>query len=162
MTKLKSLLLAVALLPGPAMACGIPSIAAGADPAFVWPLYGKYLGGYGMRIHPVLNFMRMHDGVDIGAEIGTPIRAPQQGRVVEKKYKGDNGNFLAVDHGGGWETSYAHFRSYADGVNAGDCVNDGQTIGFVGMTGLTGSPHLHFEVQHHGATIDPLTVLPKQ
>ena len=114
------------------------------------------------RRHPVLNTIRAHRGVDYAAPSGTPIRAAGDGRVEFAGKKGGYGNVVIIRHGQAYSTLYAHMRSFARGIRSGTRVKQGQTIGYVGMTGLASGPHLHYEFLVNGVHRDPLTVkLPK-
>jgi murein DD-endopeptidase MepM/ murein hydrolase activator NlpD len=118
---------------------------------FIWPVNGPVVSGFGMR------WGRMHEGIDIAAASGTPIRAAAAGRVVYAGWMSGYGNLVAIDHGGGVSTAYAHQSSMA--VGNGQLVSQGQTIGYVGCTGHCFGPHLHFEVRINGAPVDPLGYL---
>lgn len=114
------------------------------------------------RRHPVLNTIRAHRGVDYAAPTGTPIRAAGDGRVEFVGKKGGYGNVVIIRHGQAYSTLYAHMSRFASGLRNGTRVRQGQTIGFVGMTGLASGPHLHYEFLVNGVHRDPLTVqLPK-
>ena len=110
------------------------------------------------RKHPVLGFTRAHKGVDFRASTGTPIPAAGAGRVVKKGYNSGHGNFVRIRHNGSFETLYAHMSKFKSGVNVGTTVKQGQTIGFVGSTGLSTGPHLHYEIIKDGHHVNPLTV----
>ena len=110
------------------------------------------------RKHPVLGFTRAHKGVDFRASTGTPIPAAGAGRVVKKGYNSGHGNFVRIRHNGSFETLYAHMSRFMKGVNVGTTVRQGQTIGFVGSTGLSTGPHLHYEIIKDGHHVNPLTV----
>ena len=100
--------------------------------------------------------MRNHNGEDIGAPSGTPILAADSGTVVTNTYNaGGYGNYVVINHGNGYATLYGHMSSSA--VTLGQTVAKGQVIGYVGSTGLTTGPHLHFEVRYNGALTDPLS-----
>ncbi len=109
---------------------------------------------YGWRMHPVLNYEKLHTGIDIGAGYNAKIIAAESGTVITATYNSAYGNYVVVDHGGGVCTLYAHQSSMA--VSVGQYVNVGDTIGYVGSTGYSTGPHLHFEVIVNGATTDPL------
>lgn len=100
----------------------------------------------------------MHEGIDIGADTGTPIRAAAGGTVILADWFGGYGNTVLVDHGGGYVTLYAHQSSLS--VSEGDTVSAGQTVGLVGSTGHSTGPHLHFEVRVGGVAEDPELYLP--
>jgi murein DD-endopeptidase MepM/ murein hydrolase activator NlpD len=122
------------------------------------PLPGfPLVSGYGSRIHPLLGSRRMHEGIDIWAPAGTPIRAAADGVVVWAGPRGGYGTAVILAHGGGLGTVYAHQSSVA--VSQGQRVSRGDTIGFVGQTGLAAGPHLHFEVRVNGVAYDPLHYL---
>jgi len=113
---------------------------------------------FGNRKHPVLNKMRMHRGVDYAASRGTPVRATGNGKVIYKGRKGGYGNTLIVRHGGKYSTLYAHLKSYHRGLRKGSAVKQGQTIAYVGSSGLATGPHLHYEFRVHGVHRNPLKV----
>ena len=110
------------------------------------------------RRHPVLNRIRAHNGVDYAAATGTPIKATGDGRVVHVGSKGGYGNTIVIKHGQSYQTLYAHMSRYASGIRNGSNVQQGQVIGYVGMTGLATGPHLHYEFQVNGRHVDPLSV----
>lgn len=115
-----------------------------------------------VRKHPILGRMRAHRGVDYAAPIGTPVRAAGDGRVVSIGMQGGYGKTIVIDHGRRITTLYAHLSRFAPGLRRGSRVRQGQTIGFVGMTGLATGPHLHYEFRVDGVHRDPLTIpLPK-
>ena len=107
------------------------------------------------RMHPILNTIRAHRGVDYAAPSGTPIRAAGAGRVQFRGVKGGFGNMVELAHAGGIVTRYGHMSRFAAGLAAGQRVAQGQVIGYVGMTGLATGPHLHFEYIDHGVSVDP-------
>ncbi|WP_231958857.1 M23 family metallopeptidase [Altererythrobacter sp. B11] len=108
---------------------------------------------YGMRNHPVLGGRRKHDGVDLAAPTGTPVYATADGMVSKASPFGSYGNFIQIEHGGELETRYAHLSGYA--VSAGERVHKGQLIGYIGTTGRSTGPHLHYEVRLSGESVDP-------
>ena len=110
------------------------------------------------RKHPVLGFTRAHKGVDFRASTGTPIPAAGAGRVVARGFNRGHGNYIKIRHNGSYETLYAHMSKFAKGVVVGTTVRQGQTIGYVGSTGLSTGPHLHYEVIKNGTHVNPLTV----
>ncbi len=113
------------------------------------------------RLHPILGTMRAHRGVDYAAPTGTPIHAAGEGKIVFRGWQGGYGNVVVIQHGGHYSTLYGHMSKIA-ALNVGQRVSQGQTIGFVGMTGLATGPHLHYEFRIDGVHRDPLTVtLPK-
>ncbi|HXG75174.1 MAG TPA: peptidoglycan DD-metalloendopeptidase family protein [Gaiellaceae bacterium] len=125
---------------------GTPSAA-----GFVWPVNGPVVSGYGMR------WGRLHEGIDIAAASGTPIRAAAAGTVIHAGWLGGYGNLVVVDHGNGLSTAYAHASAILVGV--GQSVAQGETIALVGSTGNSSGPHLHFEVRVNGTAVDPLGYL---
>lgn len=116
----------------------------------IWPVGGPVVSGFGWR------WGRMHEGIDIAAGYGTPIRASASGTVIYAGWMGGYGNLIIIDHGGGLATAYAHQSSFAVG---GGTVSQGQTIGYIGCTGHCFGPHLHYEVRVNGAAVDPLGYL---
>ena len=117
----------------------------------VWPVSGPITSPFGMR------WGSLHPGIDIGVGMGTPIRAAASGRVITASYSGGYGNLVVVDHGNGLATAYAHQSSMA--VTPGQQVSQGQVIGYVGSTGFSTGPHLHFEVRVNGSPVDPMGYL---
>jgi murein DD-endopeptidase MepM/ murein hydrolase activator NlpD len=124
--------------------------------AFGAPVNGYITSGYGARRHPILGYMRMHAGVDFGAGWGTPIYAATDGRVSFAGWHGGHGNYVRLDHGSGIGTGYGHMSRIA--VSPGTSVRRGQVIGYVGSTGLSTGPHLHYEMYRNGQTVNPLSV----
>lgn len=122
----------------------------------VSPVAGRMTSPYGMRRHPILGYARMHAGIDFGAPWGTPIHAVSDGVVSYSGRRGGHGNYVRLDHGGGLGTGYAHMSSIA--VSHGTRVRAGQVIGYVGSTGLSTGPHLHYELYQNGRTVNPLSV----
>lgn len=112
----------------------------------------------GRRKHPVLGYTRAHKGVDFRASTGTPIPAAGAGRVVARGYNRGHGNYVKLRHNGSYETLYAHMSRFAKGVKVGTNVRQGQTIGYVGSTGLSTGPHLHYEIIKNGKHVNPMTV----
>ncbi|HEX7820871.1 MAG TPA: peptidoglycan DD-metalloendopeptidase family protein [Sphingobium sp.] len=122
----------------------------------VAPVAGHLTSSFGMRYHPILGYSRMHAGVDFGARWGSPIYAASAGRVVFAGRHGGHGNYVRIDHGSGIGTGYGHMSRIASYV--GESVRQGQVIGYVGSTGLSTGPHLHYEVYRGGVPINPLSV----
>lgn len=122
---------------------------------FAWPTPGYYTitSRYGMRLHPVLKVYRNHNGLDIGAPMGTYIIAANDGIVTKSTYSYSYGNMVMVDHGGGVTTLYAHGSEII--ANVGDTVKRGDAIMKVGSTGWSTGPHLHFEIRINGNYVDP-------
>lgn len=106
------------------------------------------------RRHPILGVSRAHLGTDIGARSGTPVRATADGTVTFAGRQGGYGNLIILRHANGYTTRYGHLRGFARGIHAGAHVSLKQTIGYVGMTGLTTGPHLHYELRRNGVPID--------
>ena len=123
--------------------------------SYIWPLPGYSPGSaYGWRMHPIFNEMRFHAGEDIGAPSGSPILAADSGVASVYPDNGNGyGNYIMINHGGGRVTLYAHMSAFA--ISGGATVTQGQVIGYVGSTGNSTGPHLHFEVRVNGATTDP-------
>ena len=114
------------------------------------------------RKHPVLNRIRAHKGIDYAAPRGTPIKAAGDGKVIFAGNKGGYGRVVIIQHGQSYTTLYAHMNGYARGIRVGKRVRQGQTIGYVGSSGLATGPHLHYEFRVNGVHRNPLTVpLPK-
>jgi murein DD-endopeptidase MepM/ murein hydrolase activator NlpD len=120
------------------------------------PVAGRMSSGYGMRRHPILGYTRMHAGIDFAARYGSPIYAVTDGVVAYAGRHGGHGNYVRIQHGGGLATGYAHMSRIAAAV--GQRVRRGQVIGYVGSTGLSTGPHLHYELYRGGATVNPLSV----
>jgi len=110
------------------------------------------------RKHPILNRIRAHKGVDYAAPSGTPIKAAGDGKVVFAGRKGGYGNVIVLQHGNTYSTLYGHMSRFAKGIRSGTRIRQGQTIGYVGMTGLATGPHLHYEFRVNGVHRNPLTV----
>ena len=110
------------------------------------------------RKHPVLGFTRAHKGVDFRAATGTPIPAAGAGRVVARGFNRGHGNYVKIRHNGSYETLYAHMSKFVKNVKVGTNVRQGQTIGYVGSTGMSTGPHLHYEIIKDGKHVNPLTV----
>ena len=121
----------------------------------------KYNNGFGMRHHPLLGGLRMHTGVDFAGPVNTPILAAGGGVVDEARFKGQNGNYVRIRHANGYQTTYSHLTRFAAGVREGARVTQGQLIGYLGSTGLSTGPHLHFEVLIGNRFVDPMK-LPDQ
>jgi len=109
---------------------------------------------YGWRIHPLWGDKRFHYGVDLAANANTPVYAIASGTVTTATYGDANGYYISLSHGGGYGSVYCHLNSFA--VSAGDSVSQGQVIGYVGSTGWSTGPHLHFEIHKNGSTVNPM------
>jgi len=110
------------------------------------------------RFHPILQTWRAHRGVDYAAGTGTPVQATGNGVVIERERQSTYGNTIVVRHSNGWTTRYAHMNRFATGINVGSQVDQGELIGYVGMTGLATGPHLHYEMRQNGTHRDPEAV----
>jgi murein DD-endopeptidase MepM/ murein hydrolase activator NlpD len=124
--------------------------------SYFQPVSGRLSSRFGMRRHPILGYMRMHGGIDYAAGYGTPIVAVSDGLVSYAGRHGGHGKYVRIEHGGGLGSGYAHMSSIA--VDPGSQVRAGQVIGYVGSTGLSTGPHLHFEVYRGSRKIDPMSV----
>jgi murein DD-endopeptidase MepM/ murein hydrolase activator NlpD len=113
---------------------------------------------FGMRINPILGYSKMHQGVDFGAPPGTPIFAAGAGTVVEIGPKGGYGRYIRLRHNGQLETAYAHMSAFAKNMYRGAHVNQGDVIGYVGSTGRSTGPHLHYEIHVANKPVNPLSV----
>jgi murein DD-endopeptidase MepM/ murein hydrolase activator NlpD len=122
----------------------------------MWPVAGRITSGFGYRVHPILRFSRFHSGVDFGAGWGTPIVAAADGQVVGAGWHGGYGRQVRIAHGGGIVTSYSHMSQIA--AEPGSLVRAGQVIGYVGSSGFSTGPHLHYEVLANGRPVNPLSV----
>jgi len=120
------------------------------------PVAGRMTSGFGVRYHPILHFARMHAGIDFGAAWGSPIVAAADGQVVAAGWSGGYGRQVRIAHSSGIVTTYSHMSGIA--ASPGELVRQGQVIGYVGSTGLSTGPHLHFEVRLAGQPVDPMTV----
>jgi murein DD-endopeptidase MepM/ murein hydrolase activator NlpD len=123
------------------------------------PIDGARLSsGFGMRLHPILGYSKMHRGVDFAAPPGTPIMAASDGVIEQAGWSGAYGNLVVIQHAGAYETAYAHLSHVARGVRPGAPVRQGEVIGFVGATGRATGPHLHFELRVKGEPVNPMSV----
>ena len=113
----------------------------------------RLTSSYGMRNHPILGSRRNHKGVDLAQPTGTPVYATADGVVSKAEPFSTYGNYIQIEHGGELQTRYAHLSGYA--VSAGEQVHKGQLIGYVGSTGRSTGPHLHYEVRVAGEAVDP-------
>jgi murein DD-endopeptidase MepM/ murein hydrolase activator NlpD len=114
--------------------------------------------GFGVRKHPILGYSKLHKGIDFAAPAGTPIYAGGDGVIEEAGRKGAYGNYVRIRHNGTYRTAYAHLSRFAKGMKVGRRVRQGEVIGFVGSTGRSTGPHLHYEVIVSGKQINPLSV----
>lgn len=134
------------IIPAPRASVSVPSR---------MPVEGVTLtSGYGMRNHPILRKRARHNGVDLAAARGTPVYATADGLIGKAQRFSSYGNYVQIEHGGELQTRYAHLSSYT--VRAGDMVEKGDLIGYVGSTGRSTGPHLHYEVRVAGEAVDPV------
>lgn len=123
------------------------------------PINGAYItSGYGMRISPITGYNRTHKGIDFGAPRGTSIYASGDGVIESAYYSEVYGNFIEIRHVNGYRTLYAHMTNYARGMRKGIRVRQGQIIGYVGSTGMSTGPHLHYEISYWGTKVNPRSV----
>ena len=123
------------------------------------PINGARLSSsFGMRKHPILGFNKMHRGTDFAAPMGTPIMASGDGKVIRSRWCGGGGNCIKIKHNSTYTTVYAHLSKFARGIKEGVKVRQGQIIGYVGSTGLSTGPHLHYEVIENGKKINSQTL----
>lgn len=123
------------------------------------PISGaRVSSGFGMRRHPVLGYSKLHKGVDFAARRGTPIFAAGDGKIVRRGRNGGYGNYIKIKHNSIYHTAYAHMKSFNRRFKRGSKVKQGDVIGYVGTTGRSTGPHLHFEVQKKGKAINPSRV----
>jgi murein DD-endopeptidase MepM/ murein hydrolase activator NlpD len=121
--------------------------------------YTRISSGFSLgRLHPILNRIRAHKGVDYAAPTGTPVKATADGKIVFRGKKGGYGNVIILQHGSKYSTVYGHLSRFRGGLSTGSSVRQGQVIGYVGMTGLATGPHLHYEFRINGVHHNPLTV----
>jgi murein DD-endopeptidase MepM/ murein hydrolase activator NlpD len=119
---------------------------------------GRLASRFGMRKHPIFKTRRMHTGVDFAAPTGTPIYAAGDGIVERAQWVSGYGKYIEIKHVNGFETAYGHQSRFAEGMKPGVRVRQGQIIGYVGSTGNSTGPHLHFEIKVNGRLVDPLSV----
>jgi murein DD-endopeptidase MepM/ murein hydrolase activator NlpD len=152
-----ALVITSSLIAEGAMACDGVVGAKGSPLQTRKPVVGQkawLAAGFGIRMHPLLNLVRMHTGVDWAAPEGTPVITAAAGRVISTSTDGAYGNKVVIDHGGGWQTLYAQLLRF--NIREGDCVEAREAIGAVGNTGLSTGSHLHYEVIRNGRPIDPM------
>ena len=123
---------------------------------FVTPAKGVLTSRFGPRMHPILKVLKLHKGTDWAAPVGTPVVAAFGGTILAAGDGGTYGNLIKITHPGNLETRYAHLSAFADGIKAGMAVSAGQLIGYIGTTGQSTGPHLHFELYERGVAEDPL------
>ena len=123
------------------------------------PINGARLSSsYGMRKHPILGFNKMHKGTDFAAPKGTPVMASGDGVVIRAKWCGGGGNCIQIKHNSTYSTIYAHLSKFANGIKNGTRVKQGRVIGYVGSTGMSTGPHLHYEVVVNGKKVNSQTL----
>ncbi|WP_332681090.1 M23 family metallopeptidase [Bosea sp. (in: a-proteobacteria)] len=114
--------------------------------------------GFGMRYHPIMRYSKMHTGVDWANRIGTPILAAGNGTVIKAEWDSGYGRRIEIQHANGYVTTYSHQSAFAKGIAPGVKVRQGQVIGFIGNTGLSTGPHLHYEVMVNGNFVNPMKI----
>ena len=119
---------------------------------------GTVVSGYGRRTHPMGGGRGQHEGIDIASPKGTPVRAAAAGDVVEIGRRGPYGRMVRIHHADRMETAYAHLSRFANRLKVGQQVKQGDVIGYVGSSGRSSGPHLHYEVRRNGKPTDPLRV----
>ena len=119
------------------------------------PINGARLSSsFGIRKHPILGFNKMHKGTDFAAPMGTPIMASGNGKIVRARWCGGGGNCVKIKHNSAYSTLYAHMSKFGRGIKEGVRVKQGQIIGYVGSTGMSTGPHLHYEVIENGRKVN--------
>lgn len=118
----------------------------------------RITSGFGVRRHPILQIPKMHTGVDWACAMGTPIMAAGSGVIEEAGRKGEYGNYVRIRHANGYKTAYGHMQRFAPGVGPGVKVRQGQIVGFVGTTGMSSGPHVHYEVLVNNSFVDPNSI----
>lgn len=122
------------------------------------PINGARISsGYGLRMHPIHGYTKFHKGLDFAAPRGTPVIAAADGVVTKSCWYGNYGHYIEIQHANGYSTAYAHLSGYANHIRPGVRVTQGRTIGYVGSTGASTGPHLHFELKKNGCQINPRT-----
>lgn len=127
-----------------------------ANPSFIMPVDGEITSEFGERVHPVFKTVKMHTGIDIDSEIGTPIKSSTNGQVLRVGEDAINGKYVRIKSGK-YEVVYAH--CYKINVTEGQKVKQGDIIAEVGDTGIVSGPHLHFEIQENGTAVNPIDML---
>ncbi|MFN3837121.1 MAG: peptidoglycan DD-metalloendopeptidase family protein [Brevundimonas sp.] len=120
--------------------------------------FRRVSSSFGFRTHPISGYKKMHQGIDFAAGTGTPVVAPADGVVVEARRWGGYGNWLRIRHNNGLESGYGHLSRYGSGIRAGQRVSQGQIVAYVGSTGASTGPHLHYELWRNGQRINPAGV----
>jgi murein DD-endopeptidase MepM/ murein hydrolase activator NlpD len=119
---------------------------------------GIMRSGFGSRRHPILGYTKMHTGVDWAAPMGTPIYASGNGTVEKAGWESGYGKYIRLKHNNGYETAYGHMTAFARGMEPGVRVRQGQVIGFVGSTGQSTGPHVHYEILVNSRFVDPMRI----
>jgi len=133
------------------------AVAKGGKGVLLWPVQGPVVSGFGYRIHPIFHVRKMHTGIDIDADMGSPVKAAAEGTVVAAGWRGGYGKCVILLHPNGLATLYGHLSEIS--VDVGQSVKKGQIIGKVGSTGYSTGPHLHFEVRVTGDPVNPMGYL---
>lgn len=132
---------------------------------YIMPSDGRITSKFGMRTDPIYHTQKMHSGIDIGAPSGTPVRATADGTIIRREWAGDYGNLIIIKHNDGRSSRYGHMLKFQSGLDVGSSVKQGDIIGYVGSTGKSTGPHLHFEIREGSNStakaIDPIGVLDK-
>lgn len=132
-----------------------PSTQAPSSSGWVCPVpYYTLTSPFGMRVHPILGYERMHNGIDMACAEGTPVYAAKSGKVTVAQWSDSAGNYVSINHGDGFASIYMHMTHYI--VSVGQYVTAGQVIGYVGNTGLSKGAHLHFGISYNGTYVNPL------
>lgn len=134
-----------------------PTVVSNQTSGYIWPVSGRITSAYGYRIHPITGLSQFHTGIDIAASSGTPVKATRGGQVIMRQSYGGYGNCIIIDHGNGISSLYAHLSGY--NVSLGQNVSQGQVIGYIGSTGASTGPHLHFEIRVNGSHTNPMNYL---
>lgn len=126
--------------------------------SFIWPVDGKVTDAFGWRIHPITGKRQFHNGIDIAAPSGTPVKSVASGTVELTGWSEGYGRIVIISHGEGYQTKYGHLSRYV--VSTGQKVSRGESIGYVGESGNATGPHCHFEVEAGGQAVNPKDYLP--
>jgi len=120
----------------------------------IWPVNGPITSGFGSRTAPLTGGSEAHQGIDIASGLGIPVVATADGTVVQSGWSGGYGNLVQINHGNGIETLYGHNSQLA--VSVGQTVKKGQLISYVGSTGISTGPHVHYEIRENGVAVNPI------
>ena len=124
--------------------------------------FSRVTSGFAMRVHPISGMWKQHKGIDFAAPVGTPIRAAGDGHIEFAGAQGGYGNLVVVQHGGSYSTAYAHMSRISPGLRRGSRVSQGDVIGFVGTSGWSTGPHLHYEFRVNNDARDPNAIVAPQ